>query len=45
MHIAISLVQNFNSNNFDFWIKFEQKDISGQTLKKLTSSLNSAYSN
>ena len=28
-----------------FWTKFSQKDISGQKLKKPTSSLNSAYSN
>ena len=47
MHIEISLVQNFSSNLqfFIFWTKFAQKGISGQNLKKLTSSLNSVYSN
>ena len=35
----------FKLATFIFWIKFAQKGISGQKLKKLTSSLNSAYSN
>ena len=50
LNIQISLVQNFSSKYelrlriCIFWIKFAQKGISSQKLKKLKSSLNSADS-
>ena len=47
-----SVYSNFSSARFQlkltiliFWVKLAQKGISGQKLKKLTSSLNSLYSN